>query len=159
MIYSTFQQRKWCYWDLYQTNRSLKFTKIHVTIKRLLDLICNASFNMVNVAADERITSEAGEYSRRQRSRQWSSNNKTMKTWSSRPRRPSPRQSSSSSYSLFNSCHTQLYSPSKAATIKKRTKQRKRSEIKHCKMSNTIINTRPDIQHTVDIRNWTKDCG
>ena len=33
--------------------------------------------------------------------------------------------------------HTQLYSPSKAATIKKQTKQRKRSEIKHCKISQT----------------------
>ena len=49
--------------------------------------------------------------------------------------------------------HTQIYSSSKAATIKK-TKQRKRSEINHCKISqtqqdNTII-TRPDIQHTVD---------
>jgi len=33
--------------------------------------------------------------------------------------------------------HTQLYSPSKAATIKKQTKQRKRSEINHCKISQT----------------------
>jgi len=51
--------------------------------------------------------------------------------------------------------HTQLYSPSKAATIKKQTKQRKRSEINHCKISqtqqdNTFQYYRPDIQHTVD---------
>ena len=37
-------------------------------------------------------------------------------------------------------CHTQLYSPSKAATIKKQTKQRKRSEINHCKISQTQHN-------------------
>jgi len=33
--------------------------------------------------------------------------------------------------------HTQLYSPSKAATIKKQTKQRKRSEINNYKISQT----------------------
>ena len=39
-------------------------------------------------------------------------------------------------YSLHTG-NTQLCSPSKAATIKKQTKQRKRSEINHCKISQT----------------------
>jgi len=38
-------------------------------------------------------------------------------------------------YRRHSAIHTQLYSPSQAAAIKKQTKQRKRSEIKHCKIN------------------------
>jgi len=48
--------------------------------------------------------------------------------------------------------HTQLYSPSKAATIKKTKKKKPNKPLQDKSNTNktTQFNTRPDIQHTVD---------